>query len=69
MQVCIHRGTKEIGGTCVELESCGQRIVLDIGLPLDVVDRDGSLLPSVAGFEAPDATLLGVIICPRVRHG
>lgn len=69
MQVCIHRGTKEIGGTCVELESGGQRIVLDIGLPLDVVDRDGSLLPSVAGFEAPDATLLGVIIShPHQDH-
>src|ERR1022692_1131971 len=36
MRVCIHRGTKEIGGTCVEIESGGTRIVLDVGLPLDV---------------------------------
>jgi Cft2 family RNA processing exonuclease len=35
MRACIHRGTKEIGGTCVELESQGKRIVLDVGLPLD----------------------------------
>lgn len=62
MQVRIHRGTKEIGGTCIEIESRGQRIVLDVGLPLDVVDRDAHPLPSVGGFQAPDATLLGVII-------
>jgi hypothetical protein len=62
MQVCIHRGTKEIGGTCIEIESRGQRIVLDVGLPLDAVDRDAHPLPSAGGFEAPDATLLGVII-------
>lgn len=40
MRVRIHRGTKEIGGTCVELESQGKRIVLDVGLPLDVADPD-----------------------------
>jgi ribonuclease J len=45
MQVCIHRGTKEIGGTCIGIESRGHRIVLDVGLPLDVVDRDALPLP------------------------
>ena len=35
MRVCIHRGTKEIGGTCIELEAQGQRLVLDVGLPLN----------------------------------
>ncbi len=35
LQLCIHRGTREIGGTCVELESSGQRILLDLGLPLN----------------------------------
>jgi len=34
MRFCIHRGTHEIGGTCVEIEAQGKRIVLDIGLPL-----------------------------------
>ena len=69
MQVCIHRGTKEIGGTCIEIESRGHRIVLDVGLPLDVVDRDALPLPSVDGFEAPDVTLLGVIIShPHQDH-
>ena len=69
MQVCIHRGTKEIGGTCIEIESGGQRIVLDVGLPLYVVDSDALPLPSVSGFEAPDVSLLGVIIShPHQDH-
>lgn len=39
MKVTIHRGTHEIGGTCVEIESKGSRIVVDIGMPL--VDEGG----------------------------
>ena len=39
MRICIHRGTREIGGTCVEIESQGKRLVLDVGLPLDCLDR------------------------------
>ena len=40
MRVCIHRGTKQIGGTCVEIEASGSRIVVDLGLPLDAVEAD-----------------------------
>lgn len=35
MRVCIHRGSKQIGGSCVEVESAGQRLIVDLGLPLD----------------------------------
>jgi ribonuclease J len=35
MRVCIHRGTHEIGGTCIEIEAQHKRIVLDIGLPVN----------------------------------
>ena len=35
MKVRIHRGTREIGGTCIEVEAQGKRIALDVGLPLD----------------------------------
>jgi molybdopterin molybdotransferase len=31
MNICIHRGAHQIGGTCIELESQGKRLVL--GLP------------------------------------
>jgi ribonuclease J len=34
----IHRGTRQIGGSCVELECDGSRIILDAGMPLDVND-------------------------------
>ena len=34
MKIRIHRGTKEIGGTCIEMEAQGRRIALDVGLPL-----------------------------------
>jgi ribonuclease J len=35
MLLNIHRGTNEIGGTCIELQSGEARIILDLGLPLD----------------------------------
>lgn len=35
MKLCIHRGATQIGGTCVELQAHGQRLLLDIGMPLD----------------------------------
>jgi len=34
MQLIIHRGTKEIGGSCVELIAQNSRILIDFGMPL-----------------------------------
>lgn len=35
----VHRGTNEIGGSCIELRSTsGERLILDIGRPLDVAN-------------------------------
>ena len=34
MQLIIHRGTKEIGGSCVELITDSARILIDFGMPL-----------------------------------
>ena len=34
MKLTIHRGSKEIGGSCVELQSERSRILIDFGLPL-----------------------------------
>ena len=36
MELIIHRGTHQIGGTCVELVSGKTRIILDYGIPLAV---------------------------------
>ena len=34
MNLIIHRGTKEIGGSCVELLTAKTRILIDFGMPL-----------------------------------
>ncbi len=63
MKICIHRGTNEIGGTCIELISkAGSRILLDMGLPLDFEGKDTrKAMPEVR----IDKTIKGVI----VSHG
>ena len=70
MRLRIHRGTKEIGGTCIEIEAQGRRIALDVGLPLDAPDEgQEELLPEVPGFREPDDSLLGVVIShPHQDH-
>ena len=72
MKIRIHRGTKEIGGTCIEIEAQGKRIALDVGLPLDAPDdpeEHERLLPQVPGFRHADESLLGVLIShPHLDH-
>jgi ribonuclease J len=68
MKVCIHRGTQEVGGTCIEIESQGKRIALDVGLPLEAADSIESL-PSVDGFRERNESLLAVVIShPHLDH-
>ena len=55
MQACIHRGTKEIGGSCVEVISSGKRLIIDLGLPLRSTTPDFF-------FEDPSDRLDGVCI-------
>ncbi len=70
MRIRIHRGAHEIGGTCIEVEAGGARIVLDVGLPLDAPDEyDENLLPDMPGFRKPDESLLGVVVShPHLDH-
>ncbi len=35
MKLIIHRGAKQIGGSCVELATDRTRLIIDAGLPLD----------------------------------
>ena len=68
MKVCIHRGTQEVGGTCIEIESQGKRIVLDVGLPLEATDSIESL-PQVEGFRERQESLLAAVIShPHLDH-
>ena len=62
MRVCIHRGTKQIGGTCVEIEASGSRIIVDLGLPLDAVEVDAALVPQISGLREHDPSLLAIVL-------
>ena len=50
LNVRIHRGAHEIGGSCVELEYRGSRIVLDVGKPLWAGWDEVVPLPAVPGW-------------------
>lgn len=49
MKLTVHRGTKEIGGSCIELASATTRIILDVGLPLVNADREPFEPSSIEG--------------------
>jgi ribonuclease J len=69
LTVCIHRGAHQIGGTCIELECEGKRLVLDIGVPLDAADSATVEMPNVPGLRTEDASLLGIVIShPHQDH-
>ena len=69
MRVRIHRGSHEIGGNCVEVESGGARIVLDLGRPLDAGPDDDVPLPPISGLDGNDPSLLGLLIShPHQDH-
>jgi ribonuclease J len=65
VRACIHRGAREVGGSCVEIEHEGARILLDLGLPLTAGFDTEPLLLSIPGLTGGDASLLGII----VSHG
>jgi ribonuclease J len=69
MRVCIHRGSKQIGGSCVEVENDGQRLLVDFGLPLDAEENNSQYLPKINGLDGSDPSLLGVLIShPHLDH-
>jgi len=61
MKLTIHRGSKEIGGSCVELQSGQSRILIDFGLPL--VDENMERFDSrkVKGKSKKDLIKSGVL--------
>ena len=69
MQACIHRGSIEIGGSCVEVISEGKRLLIDLGLPLDAIHNDKKYLPDISGLDGCDDSLLAIIIShPHLDH-
>src|SRR5438067_806829 len=64
MQLTIHRGTKEIGGSCVELATATTRIVLDIGMPLVDAAREPFDQKSITGKTTEQLIAEGIL--PKV---
>ena len=62
MRARIHRGARQIGASCVEVEHEGARLILDVGLPLDSPSDADVPLPAVPGLAEGDHALLGVIV-------
>jgi ribonuclease J len=55
----VHRGTKQIGGNCIEVRApCGARLVLDVGRPLDSPPEATALLPASLERDAPAHVLI-----------
>lgn len=50
MRIIVHRGSHQIGGSCIEIAAGESRIVLDAGLPLEADLCEGSLIPPVPGL-------------------
>lgn len=65
MQVRIHRGTHEIGGSCVELRCAGSTILLDLGRPLWAARDEPVPMPNAIGLSEPGPDPLAVV----VSHG
>jgi len=70
VRVRIHRGTQEIGGSCIELANArGGRIVLDVGRPLWAEWGEEVPTPTVSGFDEADPSLFGIVIShPHADH-
>jgi ribonuclease J len=65
MKFKIHRGTKEIGGSCVEVWTESTRILLDFGLPL--VEKDGTSF-DFGKYKALSVTeLIAVGVLPDIK--
>ncbi len=64
MKLTIHRGTREIGGNCIEIQSRGRRIFFDLGIPL--VDPGGGRFSLGGGNGTSGRELLDTGTLPRI---
>ena len=66
MNLIIHQGAKEIGGTCIELRSGSTRIFLDCGLPLRDPRLEGQVNEGhplqIPGLFAPGLPAQGIML-------
>jgi len=65
MELIIHRGTQEIGGSCVELKTNKTRVLIDIGMPL--VNKDKKPFDSKILEKKSIEDLKDLKILPNIR--
>jgi len=65
MKLIIHRGTKEIGGSCVELQSKGTRIIIDLGMPLVNAQNEPFDKTTIKDKSIPE--LIDIHVLPKIR--
>jgi ribonuclease J len=65
MRFKVHRGTKEIGGSCVEIWTDNSRILLDFGMPL--VERDGQEFDFSKYKGLPPTELIRLGVLPNIE--
>ncbi len=59
VRLTVHRSAKEIGGNCIEIASAsGERLILDVGRPLDAPDGATDLLPETLDSSRPATVLI-----------
>jgi ribonuclease J len=59
LTLTVHRGTRQIGGCCIEIEHPdGDRVILDAGRPLDAPDGATGLLPTSLDRGRPATVLI-----------
>jgi len=61
MNLIIHRGTHEIGGSCVELKADNNRILIDFGIPLVTRDHKPFDSNSLKGKTIKDLKAQGIL--------
>ena len=65
MQLIVHRGAQEIGGTCIELQSENSRILIEFGLPL--VDENREQYDSKEIKHKSKEDLIGIGVLPAIQ--
>lgn len=60
MNIIIHRGSHEIGGTCVELATKNTRIIIDVGLPFELESGEEVRLEDVYGLQPDELIKKGI---------
>jgi ribonuclease J len=59
LTITVHRGSREIGGTCIEIRNgSGERLILDAGRPLDAPEGTNAEAPASLDRSLPASVLI-----------